>query len=50
MYSLPNRHSHSLAHVADCLARESIYQTPFFRERYEARARENLQHSLAVLS
>ena len=29
------------------LARDAIYATPLFRERYEARARENLARSLA---
>jgi predicted metal-dependent HD superfamily phosphohydrolase len=32
------------------LARPSIYQTSFFREQFEAQARENLRRSLAVVS
>lgn len=31
------------------LARATLYQTPDFRERFEAAARENLQRSIAVL-
>lgn len=32
------------------LDRESIYNTPLFRERYEARARDNIGRSLAALA
>jgi predicted metal-dependent HD superfamily phosphohydrolase len=32
------------------LARSSIYVTPYFRERYEVRARENLKRSLLELA
>lgn len=35
--------------LAGFLGRESIYHTPFFRERLEARARANLARSLGRL-
>jgi predicted metal-dependent HD superfamily phosphohydrolase len=37
------------AFLRGLLSRESIYFTPYYRERLEARARENLQASLAHL-
>ncbi|MBO9203640.1 MULTISPECIES: HD domain-containing protein [Niastella] len=33
-----------------CLQTEYIFQTPFFRERYEAKARENMARELEVMS
>jgi predicted metal-dependent HD superfamily phosphohydrolase len=35
--------------LASFLSRASVYQTPFFREHYESRARENLSRSVAKL-
>ncbi len=31
------------------LERDSIYQTGYFREKYEEKARDNLRHSISLL-
>ena len=56
-YEEPQRHYHSLQHLAirmkrkavlkSFLDREHIYHTPYFRERCEAQARSNLAAACA---